>query len=124
MKASSAEILSKIPDFDEFMGLTSEISELLFRKLSLDARLKSAESENYRTASTKEEYFQNGKPPTSTFIENAYKYSGLNGELVPMRLELAEVTSQLEQKKLQLDIWKSMIEVWRSLSASERSSSI
>jgi hypothetical protein len=124
MKASAAEVLSKIPDFDEFMSLTKEIADLLYSKLALEAKIKAKETENYKTVSTDKSYFQGDKPPSSAYIENAYKYSGLNGELVPMRLDLAKVSADLELKRLQLDVWKNMIEVWRSLSASERSSTV
>lgn len=124
MKGTPEEVLKAIPDFTDFMALTTDISNLMYRKLSLEASIKEGESVVFKEATTNKEYFQNDKPPATSFIDNAYKYTGLNNELVPIRRELAEVISQLESKRLQLDIYKSMIEVWRTLCSNQRSTSI
>lgn len=124
MKISSEELLSKIPTFDEFMALSAEIGTLMYRKMKLDAEIKAKESENFLRIMTDEAFFINGKPPSATHVESAYRFPGISGELLPMRLELAEVTSELEKSKIKMDIWKTMVDVWRTVSASERSSSI
>ena len=54
-------------------------------------------------------------------IDNTFKFTGLEGELIPLRNELAQVTAQFEGKKLQMDIYKTMIEVWRTLCSNQRS---
>lgn len=124
MITKSSDMLKHIPDYDMFMGISAEISELSYRKLKLEAQIKSKEAENFRIVSTDEKYFQGGKPPSATYIENAYKYTGIDNELVPLRLELAEVTSRLEEKRLQFDVYKTMVDIWRTLSSSERSSTL
>lgn len=124
MDSRASEVIKNIPDYDKFMELTVEISKLQYKKLSLETLIKSKEADNFKTVSTDERFFQNGKPPSSTFIENAYKFSGIDGSLIPLRLELAEVTAKLEQKRLEMDVYKTMVDIWRTLSSTERASSI
>lgn len=124
MNSKSADVLKAIPDFEQFMSLAGEISKLSFRKMQLETAIKSKESETFKTVSTKEDFFQNGKPPSATYIENAYKYAGVEGEILPLRNELSEVTAKLDEKRIQFDIYKTMVDIWRSLSSSERSTSI
>lgn len=124
MKGTVEEVLKAIPDFEDLMKLSKDISVLMYERMSIEAEIKSGESKVFETASTVETYFQNGKPPSSTYIDNTYKYRGLNGELYPLRLKLAGVVSQLEEKRLQMDIYKLMLDVWRTLSANQRSANI
>lgn len=124
METNPEKILKAIPDFDEFMKLSSEISTLMYEKMVMESKIRSGESRVFEIATTNESYFQNGKPPASTFIDNTWKYRGLEGELIPLRNELAKTVSQLEEKKLQMDIYKSMLEVWRTLSANQRSAGV
>lgn len=121
MKGTPEEVLKAIPDYTDLLSLAQTISGLMYRKLSLEAQIKEGESLVFRTANTDEKYFQNGKPPASTFVDNTYKYPGLAGELLPLRTELARVIAELEGKRLELDIYKTMIEVWRTLSSNSRS---
>lgn len=120
MKGSPEEVLKALPDFEEFTKLAEEISALMYKKLSLDAQIKDGESNVFKVASTDERFFQGGKPPSSTAIDNTYKYPGLAGELIPLRQELAKVTSELEGKRLQMDVYKSFIEIWRTLCSNSR----
>ena len=120
MKATPDEVLKAIPDFEEFTKLAEEISALMYKKLSLDAQIKDGESNVFKVASTDEKFFQGGKPPSSTAIDNTYKYSGLAGELLPLRQELARATADLEGKRIQYDIYKQMVEIWRTLCSNSR----
>jgi len=124
MKGTPEEVLKAIPDFDEFNKLAEEISSLLYAKLSLDAKIKDGESNVFKVVSTDERYMQGGKPPSATYIDNTYKYPGLDGELLILRNDLARATADLEGKRLQFDIYKNMIEVWRTLSSNQRTSSL
>jgi hypothetical protein len=120
MKGTPEEVLKAIPDFEEFTKLAEEISALMYKKLSLDAQIKDGESNVFKIASTDEKYLQGGKAPSSTAIDNTFKYPGLNGELLPLRNELAKATAELEGKRLQYDIYKQMVEIWRTLSSNQR----
>lgn len=124
MNTNPETILKSIPDFDEFIKLASEISSLMYQKMVLEVEIRSGESKVFETATTSEKYFQNGKPPASTFIDNTWKYRGIDGELLPLREKMAVLVSQLEEKKIQMDIYKSMLEVWRTLSANQRSATL
>jgi len=120
MKGSPDEVLKAIPDFEEFTKLAEEISALMYRKLYLEAQIKEGESNVFRVANTDEKYFQGGKPASVSFIDNTYKFPGLEHELIPMRTELARIASELEGKRLQLDVYKSFIEIWRTLCSNSR----
>jgi len=120
MQSDIKEVLSKIPEFSDFIALADTIRDLSYKRLLLEKKIKDVESQIFREAVSNETYQINGKAPAVSFIESAYKQSGFDGELVEPREELAKVTSDLEHAKLTLDIYKMMLEVWRTLSANER----
>jgi hypothetical protein len=110
----------QLPDFDELSKLIDEIGNLSIEKSKLDIKIKFAESEIVRIATTDPKYFQNGKAPSFAYIDSTWKYSGFNNELIPLRNELAEYVSRLEKCKLKFDFYKMLIDVWRSESANSR----
>lgn len=124
MKATLADILKALPDFEDFTKLSDEISDLLYKKLVLEKDIKAGESEVFKRFATDSHLYFNDKPAPVSFVENAYKFSGLNGELLPLRNDLAQVTANLERARLRFDIYKQMMDMWRTLSANERSSSL
>lgn len=124
MESNPDNVLKNIPDFDEFVMLSSEIASLMYRKLVLESKIKEGESLVFKTMNTDEKYFQGGKPPSSVYIENTFKFSGINGELIPIRGELAKIISELEGSKIRMDIYKTMVEVWRTLCSNQRSAGI
>lgn len=124
MKATLAKIIEILPDYEDLMSTAESISELSLKKMQLDIKIKAGESDVFKRASAEEKFFIGGKPAPTSFIENTYKYPGLSGELLPIRSELAAVTSALEKTRMKMDIYKSVMEIWRTLSANERSSSI
>lgn len=124
MKSNPDDVLKTIPDFEELIALSELIAGFMFTKLSLEAKIKEGESNVFRIASADERYFQGGKPASSTYIENAWKFTGLDGELVPLRNELASVIAKLEGSRMKMDVFKNMIEIWRTLCSNQRSSSL
>lgn len=124
MKGSPEEVLKSIPDFDEFMKLSSEITALMYKKMSLDNFLKNKEAEVFKLVSTSVDFQQAGKAPSATYIDNTFKFAGVNGELLPYRDELAKAISDLDGKKQQMEIYKTMIEVWRTLCSNARTAGL
>lgn len=120
MKASIKEVVEKLPDFEDFLELTDYVRDLSFSKMSLDVEIKSKEAEIFRTAVSDEKYFVNGKPPSATYINSAYSHTGFEGELLPLRNELAQVSSDLEAGKAKMEVYRNMLDVFRTLSANER----
>lgn len=120
MKTNSTEMLKSIPEFDEFTILTGEISGLMLRKMTLETKIKAGEANVFRRVSTEEQFFVGGKPPATTYIDNTFKFTGVDNELMPLRDELIVVIAGLEEKKLLMEVYKSMLDVWRTLSSSER----
>jgi len=121
MKSNLQAILEAIPDFEDFMQLADEIGELSFKKMQLDNKIKEAETLVFRTAMASP--LENGKLPSATFVNNAFLHTGMNGELVEKREQLADYSAQLEKKKIQLSIYRDMLELYRTFSANERTTS-
>lgn len=124
MKGAPDDVLKAIPDFDEFMKLSASISDLMYKKMRLDNEIKGKEAEVFKLVSTSTDFLQAGKPPSATYIDNTYKFSGINGELLPLRDELSKTISDLEGKKQQMEIYKTMIEVWRTLCSNARTAGL
>lgn len=124
MKGTPEEVLKTVPDYDTFMELIETIKQLMFRKMSLESQIKDGEAQVFQVVNSNEKYFQGGKPPSVAYIDNMYKYRGINGELIPIREELVKVIAELEGRKLQMDIYKTMIDVWRTLCSNQRIASM
>jgi len=86
----------------------------------IEKTIREAEADTFRTVMTNPKYFVNGKAVPVSYYDNAFKHSGLGGELLGYRQDLAEVVSTLESKRMTYDIYKQMLEVWRTQSANER----
>lgn len=124
MNSNTKTLLESLPDFSEFMSVTEEIGKLLYTKLLLEKEIKKLEANVVTEAMVNEKYFIGGKPASMSYIESTLKFTGLDGEIVPLREELARVTGKLEESKLKLYVYKDMLEVWRTLSANERNSGL
>lgn len=109
-----------IPDFDDMQKAISEIQDLSVSRLSLEIDIKSKEAEIIFKVLGDSKYFVNSKIPSMTFIDSTYKYTGLDGELLPLRKELARLVALLEYAKNSFYLMKSAIDVWRSQTANER----
>src|SRR5512135_2525857 len=111
---------AKLPDFDEMFELVEMIKALSTKRAKLKSEIEATEAKTVRIVSNDPKYYMGGKPPSITYINVTWKYTGLNDELVDKRRELAEVEAALDGCKLLLDYDKAMIEVWRTISANER----
>jgi hypothetical protein len=112
----------ELPDIERLMELIGKISELMLKEAGLDIEIKLREAEITKSATTDSNYSVNGKSPSQTYIDNTWKYTGFNGELVPMRMELANLHAQLDATKREYDLLRSFIDIWRTQSANERTS--
>jgi hypothetical protein len=114
----------KLPDFNDMIAIANSVGMLYARKLSLDVDIKTGESTVTKEMTTNTSYWQSGKSPSQAYIDNSYKVTGFNSELVPLRKEFAEVSGALETAKLMFDVYRSMIDVWRTESKNERESTL
>jgi hypothetical protein len=110
----------ELPDFEDMSEAIEKISSLALKKSLLEIEIKKGESLVFTTAMSDPAYLQGGKQPSSAYVENAYKYTGLNGELIPLRVELAVTGATLEKERLSFDLMKDSIEIWRSEMATAR----
>jgi hypothetical protein len=111
----------ELPDFDDLQRLIENIGNLSLQKETLEIDIMMAEATTIRTCTTDPKYFSGGKAPTMSFLEATYKQTGLDGEIVPLRYKLADVTARLEILRKTYDLTKNRIEVWRSEQATQRS---
>lgn len=112
----------QLPDIEEMMQIVDDIYELSLRKTALEVDLSFAETLISREASTNEKYFRNGKAPSQSSIKDTWFYGGFDGELVPRRRELGEISAKIDMLKNKLTLLRDMIEIWRTQSANERTS--
>ena len=113
---------TQLPDFEDMFGLSEEIADLMLRKLVLETQIANLESKAMKDFMANEKI--NGKPPSMEYLKLVVKPVGKNDELIPIRLELAQVKSKLEGNKLIFDTYKSMIGVWQTESANKRAVSL
>lgn len=120
MEITSAEILKKLPDFNDLLDITEKIAATAIKKLTLDKAIKEKEAQIIKEAMTNPIYQVSGKAPSMALIAATYSYTGFNGEMLPLRQALIEATVEQEKLKARLDLYKEFLGMWRSLNASER----
>ncbi len=109
------------PDFEKMEEVSNQIHELQERKLILEVEIDETIAETVVELRTNEKYFVNNKPLAMNYIKETYLFSGLNGELVEKRRELARVTADLEKAKRSYYLFKQIVDAWRTQSANARS---
>lgn len=110
----------QLPDFDDMATVAQEISQLLYKKLMLEIKIKVMEENSFAIANTDPAYFVNGKPESATYIKSRYSYGGVKGEIVYFREDLAKATADLEDRKYKYELMKMKLDVYRTQSANER----
>jgi hypothetical protein len=121
MDTNSGKILEALPNFTDILKLIEEIKEKSFRKMSVESEIKAKEAENFLEVMQNSEYFVQGKPVAVSYFENAYKYSGIKGNLLDLRSELAQLTSELEVLRGRHELYKQMQDLYKSVVFAERS---
>jgi len=109
-----------LPDFEDIANLADEIGELTRIKLNLELNIKLGETKVVLEAQKNPNYFQNGKIPSMDFIKNSYMVTGFDGNLVPLRAELANIVGSLEKAKLRFQMYQDLIGLYRTESANQR----
>lgn len=115
---------AKIPDFEDMLKVSAEIRDMSLEKTRLELIIEDSVAKTVRMLTTNAEYYVNGKPPSMSFINATYAFSGINGEIYEYRVKLGNVTAELEFLKNKLTIYRDMIDVWRTISANKRASVI
>ena len=111
-----------LPDFEDMYSTIDKIKEYSLKKLAKELEIKAQVSKVVAEVMTNPQYFLNGKAPSMNFVEKTYFFSGLDGELLPLRDDLAGIVSTLEHLKLKFSLDNSMIDVWRTMEANKRRS--
>lgn len=120
METNSKKVLEALPDFQDYMNLAREIKAISFEKMVMENKIKSKEAETFKIVMTEPKYFIAGKAVSVSYFENAYKFSGLDGELITMREHLADLVSELELKRSQFEIYSRMHDLFKTLVYQEK----
>ena len=116
----------KLPDFDDMIGITSEIGTLK-RTVAVDkVQLSRLQAYITEMATTDPTYYVSDKPPSMAYIKANYHVLGLTTEqreeLEVLHARLAENEGRLRELEMVFDVYRSMIDVWRTESANLRGS--
>jgi hypothetical protein len=120
METNSKKVLEAMPDFGKFMALASQIKDLSLEKMRTENSIKTLEAENFRAIMLDPKFAVDGKRMTVSYYENAYKFDGVEGNLVSLRDKLAEVQSSLDNKRNEFEIYKQMHDLFKTLVYQER----
>ena len=115
----------KPPDFDDMFKLADTIGELATRVELKDNEIKALEARIVLKATTDPQYFDaKGNAQSMAFINSTYKQYGFDGELFPLRNELAELKGALERAKKLFDVHRDMLSLYQTESANKRYSMV
>ena len=103
---------ANLPDFEELYGLIAKIKNKSVEVAKKRLEIKVLEKEVFVRGRDE------GLPVTH--VTNAYKTTGFDDEILPLREDLAEAEAELDFMESTMDLHKSKIEVWRTVSANER----
>lgn len=120
METNSKKVMEAMPSFEDFLNLAEEIKKDSLVKMQLENKIKELESDNFRKVMTDSTFFVGGKPVAVSYYENAYKFSGIDGNLLPLRDALAGIQASLDSRKSQFEIYKSMHDLFKVLVYQER----
>lgn len=110
----------ELPNLEEYGELINKISEYSSLVSAKEILIKIKEAEIVQEAISNIKYFQNNKPPSQSFIDSTFKYTGFEGELIPLRKELGDLEAKLEYYKLRYRYLSTLIEIWRTQEANNR----
>jgi hypothetical protein len=123
METNSKKVLAALPTFEDYMHLAEEIKMLYLEKMKLENELKRSEALNFQAVMTDPKYFKQGKPVPVSYYENAYKFTGLEIDLMQYRTRLAELVAELDNKRNQSEIYKIMHDLYKTLAYQEKAMS-
>lgn len=110
----------ELPNLEEFGELIEKIGQISSQVGEREIDIKLKEAEIVQEATTNSKYFVGNKPPSYSFVDNTYKYTGFDNELIPLRKELEQLKSELETCKLKYKYLSTLIDIWRTQEANIR----
>lgn len=120
METNSKKILDAMPSFDDFMNLAEQIKRLYIDRMLLENQIKSKEAATFREVMGNPKYFIGGKPVSVSYYENSYKHTGIDDEILNLRISLSERVAELERCRSQFEIYQRMLEMHKTLVYQEK----
>jgi hypothetical protein len=120
METNSKKVLAALPDFQDYMQLAEEIKRLSLEKMLTENTIRAREAEAFQKVMTDSKFFVNGKPVSVSFFDNAFKFAGIDGNLLTLREHLADMVSELELKRSQFEVYGKMHDLFKTLVYQEK----
>lgn len=120
METNSKKILEALPNFNDYLDIIEEIKRLNLKKMQVEAAIKQDEASNFIEVMSNPKFFVGGKAVPVSFYENAYKYGGIDGNLVNLRAEYMRVSAELDALKARYDVYRQMQDMYKSIVYAER----
>ena len=121
METNSKKVLAALPSFEDYLAIAEEIKKIYLNKMIVENAIKSEEAENFKEVMSNPKFWVDGKRPTVSYYESAYKWDGIDNNLRSIRTQLADLQSQLDLKRNQLEIYKQMHDLFKTLVYQEKS---
>ena len=120
MDTNAKKVLEALPDFNDAQDMIEQIKVVTIAKMRLDADIKAGESANFNEVMTSAQYMVGGKQPAVSYYENAYKYTGLEGNLIVLRDKLSTTAAELDALKSRYELYRQMQDMYKTLVFAER----
>lgn len=108
------------PSFDDMIKLAALVGDLTKQVLEKEVEIKTKEAAVVRKVTTESKYFRDGKVLPMSMIESMYLYTGIEGELVPLRREYADLKGKLEKARLLFQTMQDKVKVFQTQSSNLR----
>ena len=120
MDTNAKKVLEALPDFNDAQDMIEQIKVVTIAKMRLDADIKAGESANFNEVMTSTKYMVGGKQPAVSYYENAYKYTGIDGNLMILRDKLSTTSAELDALKARYELYRQMQDMYKTLTFMER----
>ena len=114
----------ELPDFQDMFKMVKEIKEKMLKEEMLKLEIKDLEAKTTLAVTSDQKYFVKGKPPSQSFIDSTYKYTGFDGEILSKREELVKISVEVEELKNTLQLYRDMVSVYQTESANKRAATM
>jgi len=112
----------ELPDIDELFKMIEDIRDKSLQKGLLEIKIKAMEGDITNEVVSNPIYKRDGKTPSQAYIDSAYKYAGINNEMIPLRETLVTLDIEIGYLKAKFDLLKALIDIWKAESYNTRSS--
>lgn len=112
----------ELPDFDKMLEQAEKIKTLLLKRDVIELQIKDKVALIFQKVLKDPTYFMDGKRPSIAQVEHEFEWRGLEGELLPLRLEYAKLNAELSEARQKFSIYEMQVAMYQTESANKRAS--